>query len=54
MMCTLSMGWQVIDSMRMEVKEGGEWGEELKMSVWVCETGLSLHSRIVQIRGDLW
>lgn len=64
MTCTLWMGWQVIDSVKMEKRwsgwwwwegegEGGEQGEELEMSVLMCEAGLSFHRRIVQRHCDV-
>lgn len=57
MMCTLWMGWQVIDSMEMgrrgeEVGEGGEWGEVLEVCVLnVCETKAVIHWKK---QSDVW
>lgn len=55
MMCTLWMGWQVIDSMRMEKRWRKEESEErsYRWVCWMCEAGLSVHCRIVQMHGDV-
>lgn len=39
--------------MKWVVVAGGEQGEELEMSVLMCEAGLSFHRRIVQKHCDV-
>ena len=60
MTCSLWMGWQVIDGMRMEkrVKEESE-ERSWRWVCWMREAGLSSHCRIVRIQytvmcGMMW